>query len=122
MDANANHPLTLGTYQDRDERSLDLKILDAGSLNEIFEILMNAIGSRAWTVFENLLTAQEYRERRSREREMAPWSQFDLDLLRRLLPAAKDLRQGSDPIKPSVRLEGIIESMEEVKKIGERGY
>lgn len=98
------------------------KIKQAKNLTEAYDALMNAIGSEAWGVLEKLMMAQDVKERRAVQREMSPWSQLDIDLLERLVGFAKTLPQQGDPIKPYVRLEGMIESMKEVKLIGERGY
>lgn len=90
------------------------KIKGASNVTELFDVIANAVGAEAYAHFENLVEGQSYKERRATEREMAPWSQLDVDLLQKLVPGVT----GAD----RARLEGIIEQMAEVKLRAQRGY
>lgn len=103
-------------------KTIQQKLLEAKTLTEAYDALLNEVGHEAWNALESLILAHELKERRSIEREMAPWSQFDIDLLERFLPLCKELPQEADPIKPNTRLLGILESMKEVKLRSQRGY
>lgn len=101
---------------------LSEKILAAGNLTEAYDAIMNAIGMKAWQHLEGMMIAQHVRERRSVERDFTPYSVLDIDLLKRLGIFAESLPQGSDPVKPGVRLAGLVESLEELRVKAERGW
>jgi hypothetical protein len=93
---------------------LSEKILASGNLTEAYDAIMNAIGMGAWRRLEDMMLAQEVRERRSVERELTPYSVMDVDLLKRLLPAARALSKKHDPMRPEVRLADLISNLEEL--------
>ena len=97
-------------------------LLASKNLTEAYDAIMNAVGAKAWKHLEDMQIAQDVRERRAVERDMAPWTLFDVELLKRLVKPAEGLAQQSDPLKPGQRLAGIVEQMEDVRKRAERGW
>lgn len=94
----------------------------AKDLTEIYNAVANAIGAEAWRHYEALLNDYELKTRRALEQEMAPWTELDVDLLKRLQGAATLLNITSDPVSPWNRLAGIIQQMDEVRKRADRGW
>jgi hypothetical protein len=77
----------------------------------------------AFRNFENLHEAYVHKTRRSTEQEFTPWTQMNVDFLKRLQPEVAGMSKHLyDTHTPAQRLAGIIESMEELRFRAERGY